>query len=338
MKTEFKIGLSLILSVLLFYWGINYMKGEDVFSSSKKFYVVYNNTSGLLVTRPVTINGHQVGQVADIDFVGDGTGRLLVTLRIDHPYPITKKSIAKIYSSSIMGEKSVALTVASGTSLASEGDTLIADVERDLTDEVNMQLAPIKARTQELIGSMDTAITIVTGFLDQETKENFRATFEAITQTVQRVQGTSEELERYIRDNRNNFDDFANNLSTVSGELANSSENITNTITNLSNLSDSLATANLAQTMNNVGDITERLSSILATVEDGTGTAGMLLDDEEVYQNLKEATENLNRLLLDIKYNPNKYLHVSVFGTRTRFSEEEIEALEEKKKEQNNPQ
>ena len=328
MRTEFKIGLAFILGFLVLYWGINFMKGEDIFSSQKKFYVVYDNTEGLLATRPVTINGYQVGQVNSIGFHPDQSGRLVVTLQVNNEFPITQGTVAKIYSASIMGEKSISLHTKKGTPLALSGDTLFSDTERDLTQEVNMQLAPIKARTEELLGTLDTVIGLASGFLDQRTSDNFKSTIESIEKTFQSVQESASEISNYLSDNKENFDAVSENFRLLSEELARNSSDITSTIQNVEAISDSLSSARLTETINNMESITARFDRLMAELETGEGAASKIIYDEEVYANLKQATDNLNRLLLDIKYNPNKYLHVSVFGSRTRYTEEEIQAIE----------
>lgn len=328
MRTEFKIGLAFILGFLVLYWGINFMKGEDIFSSQKKFYVVYDNTEGLLATRPVTINGYQVGQVNSIGFHPDQSGRLVVTLQVNNEFPITQGTVAKIYSASIMGEKSISLHTKKGTPLALSGDTLFSDTERDLTQEVNMQLAPIKARTEELLGTLDTVIGLASGFLDQRTSDNFKSTIESIEKTFQSVQESASEISNYLSDNKENFDAVSENFRLLSEELARNSADITSTIQNVEAISDSLSNARLTETINNMESITARFDRLMAELETGEGAASKIIYDEEVYANLKQATDNLNRLLLDIKYNPNKYLHVSVFGSRTRYTEEEIQAIE----------
>ncbi len=316
------------MSILLLYWGLNYLKGEDVFSSQRVYYVVYDNTEGLLTTRPVTISGYQVGQVSNISFHPSHNGQLIVTLKVSEEMPITKGTVARIYSANIMGEKSVSLTPVKGAPLALSGDTLKGDTERDLTEEVNVQLAPLKARTEQLIGSLDTAVVLVTSFLDDETSDNFKSTFESISKTFASVQESAAEVQNYLSDNKDNFDAISTNFRSLSEELASKGDELGQTITNIEAVSDSLAHANLAQTLNNLEHITARFDNLLAQIESRNGAAGKLIYDPEVYNNLQEATENLNRLLLDIKYNPNKYLHVSVFGSRTRYTEDEIQAIE----------
>jgi len=328
LKTEFKIGFAFVLGFLLLYWGINFMKGEDVFSAQKKFYVLYDNTEGLMATRPVTINGFQIGQVKNIAFHPDQSGRLVVTLQVSDEFPITQGTVSKIYSASIMGEKSISLHTKKGAPLALSGDTLVGDAERDLTQEVNMQLAPIKARTEELLGTLDTVIGLASGFLDQRTSDNFKSTIESIEKTFQSVQESASEISEYVSDNKENFDAVSENFRVLSEELAANSANISATIKNVEAISDSLANARLTETLNNMESITARFDRLMAELETGEGAASKIIYDKDVYANLKQATENLNRLLLDIKYNPNKYLHVSVFGSRARYTEEEIQAIE----------
>ncbi len=200
--------------------GVNYLKGKDVFSTENKYYVVYDNTEGLLATRPITINGYQVGQVSAISFLPDASGRLLVTLNVGNDFPITQGTVAKIYSASIMGEKSISLTVNKGAPLALSGDTLVSATERDLTEEVNMQLAPIKARTEELLGTLDTVIGLASGFLDERTSQNFKATFESLTKTFASVEASAAEVSDYLGDNKGNFDAVSENFRILSEELA----------------------------------------------------------------------------------------------------------------------
>lgn len=191
-----------------------------------------------------------------------------------------------------------------------------------------MQLAPIKARTEELLGTLDTVIGLASGFLDQRTSDNFKSTIESIEKTFQSVQESASEISEYLSDNKGNFDAVSENFRVLSEELAANSANISATIKNVEAISDSLAHARLTETLNNMESITARFDRLMAELETGEGAASKIIYDEDVYANLKQATENLNRLLLDIKYNPNKYLHVSVFGSRTRYTEEEIQAIE----------
>ncbi|HAR21728.1 MAG TPA: hypothetical protein DCR47_04110, partial [Cryomorphaceae bacterium] len=170
------------------------------------------------------------------------------------------------------------------------GDTLVSATERDLTEEVNMQLAPIKARTEELLGTLDTVIGLASGFLDERTSQNFKSTFESLTKTFASVEASAAEVSEYLGDNKGNFDAMSENFRTLSEELAAKSKDISSTITNLEAISDSLASAKLTETINNMESITARFDRLMAELETGEGAASKLIYDEEVYVNMKKAT------------------------------------------------
>ena len=154
-----------------------------------------------------------------------------------------------------MGEE-YCLYTKSGVPLAMNGDTLVDDTERDLTQEVNMQLAPIKARTEELLGTIDTVIGLASGFLDERTSKNFKSTFESIDKTFKSVEQSAEDISSYLSDNKGNFDAISKSFRSLSEELASNSEDISKTIANIGAISDSLANARLSETVNNVESIT----------------------------------------------------------------------------------
>ena len=144
------------------------------------------------------------------------------------------------------------------------------------------------------------------------------------------MEQSAEDISSYLSDNKGNFDAISKSFRSLSEELASNSEDISKTIANIGAISDSLANARLSETVNNVESITARFDQLLAELQSGENSASKLITNDEVYSNLIEATNNLNRLLLDIKYNPNKYLHVSVFGSKERYSEKDIQAIESK--------
>ena len=177
---EFKVGFFIVLAISLFYWGFNYLKGNDVFAGSKMFYAIYDNTEGLAKAKSVQINGFQVGLIDDIYFHPDGSGRLVVKIKMELDYPIPSDSRAMIHSSGLLGERNIQLMIGKSTTLLTPGDTLASDTESSLGDAVNAQVAPIKAKTEKLLGSLDTAVTLLTGFLSADTRDNFKSSFERL--------------------------------------------------------------------------------------------------------------------------------------------------------------
>ena len=332
MTKEFKVGIYIVLAIVILYWGINFLKGNDIFASSRVYYAIYDNTEGLTPAVSVAINGKQVGVIDDIYFHPDQSGRLVVRLKMQMDYPLPSDSKAKIHSSGLLGERNIQLMLGDSTTLAQDGDTLFATVEGSLTDAVNEQVAPIKAKAENLLASLDTAVTLLTGFLDDETRDNFRKSFASLQRTFTRLDQSSAILARYLEENEGNFDRFAQNLASITDNLKNNNENITMVLSNLNAITDSIQRANITGTFNKVNHAMTQLDSSLTKINNGQGTIGQLVNNPELYDNLEDAASSLNRLLLDIKYNPNKYVHFSMFGSKRTYNDQDIEEMEEELK------
>ena len=140
MKAELKIGIIGIFSILLLIWGISFLKGNNIFGNSNVYYSTYKNIDGLESSAPVRINGLTVGNVTEIYFHPNNSGDIIVQFTINDDIRFPRNSIAKIYNSDIMGTKAVQLIYGNSNLFASPGDTLFADIENGLKDEVNKQV------------------------------------------------------------------------------------------------------------------------------------------------------------------------------------------------------
>jgi len=329
---EFKVGFFIVLAISLFYWGFNYLKGNDVFAGSKMFYAIYDNTEGLAKAKSVQINGFQVGLIDDIYFHPDGSGRLVVKIKMELDYPIPSDSRAMIHSSGLLGERNIQLMIGKSTTLLTPGDTLASDTESSLGDAVNAQVAPIKAKTEKLLGSLDTAVTLLTGFLSADTRDNFKSSFESLNQTFVRLDNASAVLESFLKNNEKHFNAIVGNFASISENLKSNNKNITAVLSNLEVVTDSLKRVNIVQTFAQLDHAVGQFDEIITKINNGEGTLGQLANNPELYTNLEDATSSLDRLLLDIKYNPNKYLQFSVFGTQKYYSDEEIQEIEKELK------
>ncbi len=331
---EFKVGGLIIISILLMYWGINYLKGNDIFKENRYYYAIYDNIEGLTVNKPVNINGLQVGQITDIYFHPDLSGRLVVVFDISSKYPIPSNTVAKIHSIGFLGERAIALSLGNSFDMIRPGDTLYSGVESNLTDAVSQQLAPIKEKTEKLLGSLENVIDLLTGFLNKKTQQDFVNTVVNLRQTFENLEKSSESLNRMITANEDSINKFIGNLTFLSQTLAENGDNLNNIMSNFSNISDTIAQANISATIIKLNQVMTRTDSIMTKINNGEGTIGLLVNDPELYDKLADASSSLDRLLLDIKYNPNKYLQFSVFSSKTRLTENEIDELERLRKEQ----
>ncbi len=324
LSREIKVGAITLVALFALYYGISFLKGQDFFSNKRIYYAVYEQVDELSKARPININGFKVGQIDDIFFHPDGSGRLIVALNITNDIAIPRNTIARIYSSDLIGSKAVELNLGDAKEMATEGDTLNSRIQMSLTEEVNEQVKPIKEKAEKLIGSIDTVMVLASGFLNENTKKNFTETFENIRNTFDRLNHTVVELDNAISRGDDNLVNTIENVSKITKTIEDNRAELDRTFKNIASLSDSLSALELKRTMMRLDSTLANTNSVMAKINDGTGTAGELVNDRKLYQNLLDATEQLNLILLDLKYNPGRYVRFSVFGGGKDYDEEEI--------------
>ncbi|NVK26925.1 MAG: MCE family protein [Flavobacteriia bacterium] len=327
---EFKVGVIFVFCALALYWGVNFLMGSDVFASQKMIYGVYDNTQGLDPGRPVNINGNRVGIVASIDFAPDYSGNLIVTFELTKDYPIPSNSMAVI-AGDVLGNKRVDIILGDGTESLMPNDTIPTGVQPGLTEAVNEQLAPLKAKTEKLLGSLDTALAVFQGFLTKETREDFKSSFHNLNKSFENLESITQQINEVMPE----VQDITENLAGLTKTLNENSGKLDTIFSNFASISDTLAKAQVGETMRQLAATTTRANELLTKVNNGEGTLGQLMNDRELYDNLTKASQSLDRLLLDIRYNPNRYIEFSVFGTNPAYTPEEIDQLEKEREQQN---
>ncbi|MDP2336545.1 MAG: MlaD family protein [Bacteroidota bacterium] len=307
-----KLGFLVLASLTILIWGINYLKGIDLLKRNSNYYVVYNKIDGLLKSGSVNINGYQVGQVSEIGFLGDYSGRLLVTISLHGDYKIAKGTTAKIVSSDIMGTKSIKLEIVHSPEYYQPYDTIPGTIEGDLKEQVSMQVLPLKKKAEELIASLDSALTIVTYVFNQRTRENLTESFENINRTITNIESSSAELNKMMTSGKINS--VVDNMNSITGTFKQNSAKITNIIANLSSLSDSLAKLNISPVFEEISASVAGVNSIIQKLNTTDSSAGLLINDPVLYQNLNSLAGSLDLLMKDVRNNPKRYLHFSAFN------------------------
>ena len=329
-----RIGLLILTAIALFIWGINYLKGKNVFNPESKYYVVYKNVSGLAVANSVLINGYKIGQVSKIQFVQDTSEYLIVTLLIEDKFKIKKGAIAEIFSEDIMGTKAVRIIKNNATELHINGDTLNSAIEGDLKEQVNMQILPLKRKAESLLSSLDSAIIIVRSVFNKKTQENLKRTFASIKITISNLERTTFTLDTILNSEKSKLAKIFSNVESITGNLKNNNKKLTNIINNFSSVSDSLAKADIASTLNKADKALLEFNHILKTINEGDGTVSQLLYNDTLYNNIENASYHLSRLLRDMHENPKRYVHFSILDLgKTIYVQE---PSEKKKKRQEN--
>lgn len=308
-----KLGLLIVFSFAIFIWGMNYLKGIDFFKQNTTYHVVYERVDGLLESSAVMMNGYQVGQVKSIDFSARNDGSLVVAFSLEGDFLIPRGSAARIVSSDIMGTKSIKLQIVPSNAYYQPGDTIPGSIEEDLKEQVSMQVLPLKNKAEQLLGSLDSAITVITYVFNAEARKNLAESFTRINQTILNLETASNEVSELLVSEKSNLQGIIQNMNELSASLNANSDDFTNIVSNFSSISDSLAAADLAKLIGELHASAQGMSSILEKLDTGTGTAGKLINDEELYSNLADMSQSLDNLLKDLRNNPKRYVHFSAF-------------------------
>lgn len=292
-----------IIAIVLLIFGYNFLKGKNLLEESRTFYAVYDQVEGLSQSSAVTINGLQVGSVTNIDIREDA--KLVVSMNIKNEFPFSKSSIAEIYGGNLIGGKSVAIVPDfENENPAKPGDTLKSKIEVGLLELVNDRLSPLQQKIEDGVSSVDTLLNSINYIMDDSTNNSLKNSILKFNETINQLSSTSKQINNLVSENSDDFSNTINTLSDVSEKF--------NTI------SDSLSKIEFNTLVKDLEKTLSQVKSITTKIDNGEGSLGKLINDEDMYTNLENATKQMEELLLDIKLNPKRYVHFSVFGKKNR--------------------
>ncbi len=301
---EIKTAILVIASILLFIWGYSFLKGRDLFTNYKTFFVEYKSVEGLATSAPVTLNGLVIGKVTSIT-IDEKTGVLLVQLQLKTDFPISRSSTASIYEPGFIGGKQIAIVPNfEDKTLAVDGQKLQGSVKLGLTDKVGDQLAPLQEKLEKLLGSTEKLISGLNNVLDQKGQQDLKLTLAELSKTIEQFHKVSASVNALLDSNKTQINGTVANLNKLSG--------------NFSKISDSLNKADLGKSVRNLNATLAKVDGIMTNLSSGKGSMGKLLNDEAFYQNIKNSTKELELLLQDVRLYPTRYVNISVFGKKNK--------------------
>jgi phospholipid/cholesterol/gamma-HCH transport system substrate-binding protein len=313
---ELKTGIVAVIAIAIFVYGFNFLKGKNIFSKQDTYYAIYPQVSGIVEANPVQVNGFKVGRVNKIELL-DTTGRLLVTISIsDEKLKIKKGTTARIVSSDLLGAKAIELIMSNSSEYAKDGDTLMAETEASLQETVNATVKPLKDKAEKLIGSIDSIITVAQTVLNKSSQDNIIKSFDNIKHTLETFDKTAVRLDNMVASEQSKISNIFSKVEAISTNLANNSDKISNVIKNFSSISDTLAKANIAKTIDKASNALAQVSDVMEKINKGQGSAGLLVNDTKLYNNLTAASGSLDSLMKDMELYPWRYF--SLYGKKKR--------------------
>jgi phospholipid/cholesterol/gamma-HCH transport system substrate-binding protein len=308
MKKEVKVGLLGIIALAIFYLGFNFLKGLDIFRTENEYYVYYQNADGLQPSNPVMFNGVTIGRVVTVEPEQD-QNHVKVMLAIKRQIKVSDKTIAVLADNGLLGGKMIRLLINTGKSLADEG-TLESAVEKGMITSVTDKLTPTLKNVDSL---MITTTAIIKQF--DQTALALKALMASAAQTTNGVNGIVAANSRNIAAITANAALLTANLNTISNNLDSQIKPI---LQKTNTFADSLNAMHLGQTVQQLNNSIAGLQGIIKEINQGKGTLGKLAKDDSLYVNLDRTAANIALLMADLKANPKRYVHFSLFGKKEK--------------------
>ena len=293
-KRELKVGVFAVLVIAVAWWGIKWLGGQNVLLTNNIYYVYYDDVSGLQESSEVKLRGVKVGNVTDIVLERD---RVLVELAVETKYEdmIPSNSIAEMGAAGLMGGVEIVIKQGDSAEPIANDAFLEGRVKPDM---IGMLADGGSALIEELNATVESLHTMLDG--NSEAITSLVANLESVTATIDKVLASGQ------------IQGALNNLSSFTDTLAENEARIDSMLANLDNFTGELAEADVVSKLTTT---VESLNGVLAEINNQEGTVGKLLNDSELYDSLNTAGNNLGLLLEDLKANPMRYVHFSLFGT-----------------------
>jgi phospholipid/cholesterol/gamma-HCH transport system substrate-binding protein len=331
---EFKVGLLVVLGILLLYVGVNFLKGNSIFGQNREYYAVFDNTNGLKTSNEVQVNGFKIGMVSSVGLHPSDPRKILVKYTItDDELLVPIGSTVELISSDFLGTKALELHMNLDPVVADQyieiGDTLQSTVQIGIADQINEELLPLKKKTEELIGSVESIIVSINSFWDTSAAYTIDESLYEFRDGIAKFGDLANSLTVLINEETKVVDDVLNNTKLITSNIANKSEEISKTIDNFSAISDTLASTDIKNVILETKATLTELNGVLTKVNNGEGSLGALLHTDSLHVELMQTNQAIQDLLIDMEANPNKYVHFSVFGRKTKDSDSGIKEEED---------
>ena len=306
-SNELKVGFLALLAFLILYFGFNFLKGNDVFSSARIYYVEYENVDGLMVSNQVMVNGIEVGKVKKVEIQPTKANKILVTLRLSQDILIPDKTVAVLSDGALLGGKIIELRL-EGKGNLPEDSFLKGETEVGVTALLKERAIPVIANADSLLVSFRQ----ISHKFDH-TGTYLNTLLKTSNETVSNINGS---VNGIVSDNRANIAQISANMKILSSDLMETEKQLRPLLTKFNTVADSLNALKLGKTLKEVDAAVLSLKKIVQGIERGEGSAGKLINNDSLYLGLNKTLVDLDKLLLDFRLQPKRYIGISVFGKK----------------------
>ena len=301
MNKELKIGIFVVSVLVVSFFVINYLRGEDIFNREYELTSRFGNVEGLVPSAPVFIKGYKAGKVTEVTY-DSSEGDFAVVCSMSKDFAVPADSKMTIYATDIMGSKGVKIDLGTSEALAHDGDTLVPVFEAGIMDAIASTVVPLVAKVSSAIDSLSTTVGLVNRLLSEENQASLSRTLVHAEKTMASLRS----LSASINGKSSEINSLIENLDQFAGKLGGIADKVDTTMSDVTRLVGSV-------TAEDVNALVRSAYELLRNINDPNGSVGKLLNSDSVYNSVDSLLVDVNEIVDKIKENPKKYLKISVF-------------------------
>ncbi len=319
---EIVTGIIAILAIGLLVAGINFLKGNSFFGGDEVYHAYLPNSGGIAVASSVMVNGVAVGKVIDIELTNekDSLKKVLVTFNIQEKgFKIPKGSSIEAGALDLFN-KGLILSLSPDISKGfyAPGDYLQGIVTVDITTQVKAYADPLVKKVQGAISSIDNMVTSLTAFWDTTATSEIEGSLGELKLAIHNLGLVADQVQGMVVEEKDKFSRIVSNVESITANIKKSNDAVNEIIGNAKNFSDELVTINFKKIINDATATINSLNGVIQKANSPDGSIGMLLNDTKLYDNLVETNNELQLLVNDLRLHPERYIHISLLGTKTK--------------------
>ncbi len=311
-SNETKIGILTAFAITLLIIGYNFLKGNDVFSNSDKYYAFYKKIDGLEKSNAVLLNGYQIGKISDLEMMPSGLIKVKISINESLTFP--KNTLATISNTSLLGGKAMTITLGNSLEMLNEGDTLTGMIESNISETID----PLIDQSTKVMKTLDSITLSVNAILNPQFRANLDKSMASLSKTAANFESTSNSLNNLMASEAGRLKIIIQNAASITANLEKNNQKVNDILANVDKITDQVAKANLLGTLEKANSTLSEFSAITTKINNGEGSMGLLINDKKLYNNLNSSAANLDQLFIDLKRNPRRYLSFSVFGKKDK--------------------
>ena len=307
-SNETKVGALTAIAITVLILGFNFLKGKS--TGGNDVFAVFPNVEKLTTSNPVFINGLQVGKVTGIKEKDKNMSGIVVTIRLTKDLNIPRNSVATL-NSELLGTTAVNIFLGNGNDLLKEGDTIRTERALGLTDKLQKSIDPAINNINKTLVSLDDVLQKLNTILDPNTRNNLQG-------IVANLAASSASLQQLLNTESGMLAKTIGNLNTITSNFAHNGPKIDSTLSNLQSATDKLAKARIDEAISTLNRTMTKLEGAIGKLDSKDGTAGALLNDRQLYDEIRRTNRSLTILLDDVRINPKRYINISLFGGKDK--------------------